>query len=186
MSVEIRYYRPGEEVPDPKAGDLGFVRSPYFYSKGIRLGEGLSGDWDFNFYNHVWVTRYDDGTIVESLAEGPTQNHVSRYRDMPYCIVREPMDAESLRRGERFLELVLEQGNDTGYDWTGIIGGLPFVASGGRVALASVGSNYLCSAMGAEYKVRSLNAYFKDRHAVFQWPSSLARNYGVKDPEYGV
>lgn len=183
--VEVRHYRPGEEVPNPKAGDLGFVTSPYVYSKGIRIGEALAGDWDYNASNHVWVTRYDDGRIVESLAKGPTQGHVSKYKDMPYFIIREPMTDEDLRRGERFLELVLGGNDDTGYDWAAIIGGFPLVASGGRVAMASAGSNFLCSAMAAEYKVRSVNEYFFDRHAIFQWPSSLARHYGAKDVEYG-
>lgn len=182
---QVRYYRPGEEIPDPRAGDIGLVRSPYWYSLGIRLGEGLSGDWGFNEYNHAWVTRHDDGTIVESLVGGPTEGHVSKYRGMPYAIVREPMTKEDLGRGEAFLQLVLDQSNDTGYDWAGIAGGLPMVLSGGHLTMASAGSNYICSAMAAEYKVRSVNAYFPDRHAIFQWPSSLARFYGVEDPEYG-
>ncbi len=100
---------------------------------------------------------------------------------MPYTVIREPYTPEELARGEEFLSRVLE--SKAGYDWVGIAGGLPYVLSGGRVMLASAGANFFCSALAAEYKVRTKNEYFADRHAVFQWPSSLARFYGAEDPE---
>ena len=169
-------------MPDPKAGDLILVRSPYWYSAAIRAGQWIAGDRDYNARNHASIVRYDDGTQVESLSQGPTQTHVEKYRDMPYTVIREPYTGEELARGEEFLRSDLE--NRAGYDWLAIAGALPYVLSGGRVMLASAGSNYICSALAAEYKVRTKNAYFLDRHAVFQWPSSLARKYGAKDSEY--
>lgn len=42
------------------------------------------------------------------------------------------------------------------------------VMSGGHVTMASAGSNFICSALAAEYKVRSVNAYLPDRHAIFR------------------
>ncbi len=181
MSVEIRYYRPGEGVPDPKAGDLVLVSSPYWYSKGIRLGEALAGDGDYNATNHAAIVRRDGGDLVESLAEGPTESHIDKYRDMPYTVVREPYTVEELARGEEFLWKVLQ--SKARYDWLAIAGAVPYVLSGGRIMLASAGTSYICSALAAEYKVRTKNEYFADRHAVFQWPSSLARFYGAEDPE---
>lgn len=182
MSVEVSYYRPGEEVPDPRRGDLILVSSPFWYSKGIRLGQLVAGDGDYNSRNHATVVRYDGGIQVESLANGPTQTHVDKYRDMPYTVIREPYTDEELARGEEFLSEVLA--SKAGYDWWAILGAFPYVLSGGRVMLASAGSNYICSALCAEYKVRTKNEYFPDRHAVFQWPSSLARHYSAHDVEY--
>lgn len=119
---------------------------------------------------------------MESLSQGPTESHIDKYKDMPYVVIREPYTEEELARGEEFLSSVLA--SKAGYDWLAILGAVPYVLSGGRVMLASAGSNYICSALCAEYKVRTKNAYFPDRHAVFQWPSSLARFYGAKDIEY--
>ena len=183
MGVEIRHYRPGEEVPDPKAGDLVLVSSPYLYSKGIRLGQWIAGDGKYNATNHAAVVRYDGGDLVESLAQGPTKSHIDKYKSMPYTVIREPYTAEELARGEEFLSAVLA--SKARYDYLAILGAIPYVLSGGRVMLSSAGSSYICSALAAEYKVRTKNAYFSDRHAVFQWPSSLARWYGARDPEYG-
>ncbi len=183
MAAEIRHYRPGEEVPDPLAGDLLLVSSPYVYSKGIRVGQWVAGDGDYNGTNHAAVVRRDGGDLVEALGQGPTEGHIDKYRDMPYVVIREPYTAEELARGEEFLSKVLA--SKARYDWLAVAGAVPYVLSGGRVMLASAGASYICSALAAEYKVRTKNEYFADRHAVFQWPSSLARHYGAKDPEYG-
>ncbi|MDP9481193.1 MAG: hypothetical protein M3R38_36930, partial [Actinomycetota bacterium] len=162
---------------------LVLIASPYKYSKGIRLGEALAGDADYNGTNHAAVVRRDGGDLVESLGEGPTESHIDKYWDVPYVVIREPYTAEELARGEEFLLKVLE--SKARYDWLAILGAVPYVLSGGRIMLASAGASYICSALAAEYKVRTKNEYFPDRHAVFQWPSSLARHYGAKDPEYG-
>jgi hypothetical protein len=180
MEAQVFYYKAGQRQPDPKAGDVGLVRSPFFYSRVIRAGQFLSGDRGYAFYNHAWVTRFDSGEIVESRGEGPVGGHIERFDGYPYAIIRLPLDDAGQARGDEFLSRVLV---DTNYDWLSIAGAAPYVLSGGRLGLARPGAAYICSALAAEYLVRSRNHYFARRHAVFQWPSSIAREFGAKDPQ---
>ena len=181
---KVSYYLPDENPPEKppyaRPGDLIFTRSDLWYSKFIRLAEGIDSGWGHNFYNHVEVVTGFEGEAIGARGDGVRPRHISDFSDSYHAIAHLDMSAADFARGRAFLDRVLEDSWE--YDWTGIAGMVPYFVSAGRVIMVSAGSAAICSALAAEFDKTARGTYFPERHAAAMLPGRLARHYGVADP----
>lgn len=176
----VSYYLPGESPPKTHPGDVLFTRSELWYSKFIRLAEGIDSGFGHNFYNHTEVLTGFAGEAIGARGDGVRPRHISDFSDSYYAIAHLDMTATDFARGKAFLDRAVE--DRWQYDKAAIAGMVPYFISAGRIIMVSAGSAAICSALSAEFDKTSRGTYFPERHAAAMLPGRLARFYGVADP----
>lgn len=174
----VQRFRPGEAVTDPQPGDFLLTHGSAWTSRLIQLGQRVrihGADSKYCYWNHAAIFVDTQGTIIEALGSGVTEDDVAKYTPKDYHVVR--IEAGDLDRQEAvaFARWCLDQP----YGWVTIASIGLSLLTGARFSFGFDGQQ-ICSGLVARAQERT--------HAIFNrtpshiMPADLAKYYQVDPP----
>ena len=88
--TRVERYAPGEEVADPRSGDVLLVRGRCWPSRFIRLAERRRprADRPYGYWSHCALVAGSNGLLIEVTSKGVVVRHVSGHRNEEYHFLR--------------------------------------------------------------------------------------------------
>ena len=169
MSVEVRYYRPGELPDTVRGGDFLLVRSPYLISRLIRL-------FTRSRFNHAAMLLNPTGDIAEALGKGVVRRSIAEWEDVTFVVVSPDLSEEDRAQVVSHAEWVVGEG--WRYSWATIVGMGLFWATGGRLMLSGGAKSAICSALVADC-LHAGAQRFPEKIPHFMTPEDLREHYRV-------
>lgn len=184
MGASVQKYSPGEEVPNPQAGDFILTHGSDWASKLIRFGQGLrfhGKDRKYTYWNHTAIIVDDHGTLIEALGNGVCKTHISKYKPVEYHLVRLGTTADATDRAEAvsFAEWSLGEP----YGWLTIVSIAIGLLTGGKFTFGYEGQA-ICSGLVARAMERTKAIFNRNPEDIM--PADLAKYYNVDPPPPGT
>ena len=151
-------------------GDFILVRGTGFFDKLIQFGQNLRFPKQDAQWNHVALITSPDGDLIEAVATGVKQNHISKYTPDQYKLV--PINASPEDRLEvcLFAKSCLKDG----YGWIEILSSAFCLLFGLKFAFG-FSSDTICSCLVARSLERTNAIFPKDPRNMT--PGDLAQYY---------
>src|SRR5712691_1875067 len=99
--LSVTPHEPGQEAPNPQAGDFLVTHGTAWTSALIRFGERIryrGPNRPFAYWSHAVAVVSGTGEIVEALGNGVQSGHLSQYKNKHYAYVH--IDATDDDRAE--------------------------------------------------------------------------------------
>jgi hypothetical protein len=172
----VRRYAAGEGVSRPQAGDFILTRDDYWFSRLVRVGQGLRFRGPERVYarwNHAAVVEDESGNLIEANDQGIVRTHLEWYRDVEYYYVRIEASAADRAQVTDFARWALGQR----YGYLTLLSIAVALLTGGKLVLGLQGQ-YICSGLVARCLERA--GYIFDKVPSEVMPADLARYFGVR------
>lgn len=152
-----------------KPGDFVLVHGEGFFDKIIQFGQGLRFPKQDAYWNHVALVITPDGDLIEALAAGVKQTHLSKYNNRFKYVAITASDPD---REE--VALFAKSRLSDGYGWTTIVSTAICLLFGLKFSFG-FDSEDICSGLVARSLERTAAIFPRDsRHMT---PADLAAYY---------
>ena len=137
---EVEFYGPGEMPEHVRPADLIFRKGTENLSRVIRHATGSDK-------SHVAVVRNYNGQIVHAVERGVVVEHILKYRNSSFYLVRCPMSYTNRRECVNWLDWAVGEGFK--YDYATFAMIWVFWLTGGRLYVGGGKSVAICSGLAA-------------------------------------
>ena len=181
IQYHIQRFAAGESIQDPKLGDFALTRGHDWPSFLIRVGERLryrGPDRKFAYWNHALLFVDDKGGIVEAIGSGVTPGNISKYKSVPYHVVR----LDGVSDADRSHEVAFANdcvAKHRKYGYLTIVSIALSLLFGGRLGFGIDGQE-ICSGLVARSLERTGEIFEVDSWHMM--PADLAAAYDVEPP----
>ncbi len=155
---------------DMQPGDFLLVHQTGFFDRLIQFGQGFRYPKKDAYWNHVALIISPDGDIIEAVASGVKQNHISKYTKDEYKIVQINATPEDRLEVCTFATSCLREN----YGWIEILSAAFCLLFGLKFAFG-FSSDTICSCLVARSLERT-NAIFP-KSPLQMTPADLATYY---------
>lgn len=183
MQFEQTYFKPGDAPDHFVPGNIILTMNAHhwyspkgFLSAAIRFGQRLKfrgANAIFAKYNHAAIIINEQGDILEALAGGITESHISKYTSKEYTLITTGLSTEDVVEALAFANHFLNQ--DYGFL---VIASNIFTLLTGMNLVVSWGQDMICSEFVARCMERG-KAIF-DKPPSHMMPADLAAYYNVR------
>jgi len=174
----VQRYRPGERVIGPRHGDFVLIHGSHWTSWLIQAGQAFRYHGDsrrYTYWNHAAIFSDDTGHIIEALAAGVVERHISVYDAADYQVV-------FLRMADLDREQVVafaRHCRDQEYGYLTIASLALSLVTGSKLTFGVDGQE-ICSGLVARSLERAGEIFAEEPwHAT---PAGLAKFYGILPP----
>lgn len=174
LQREVQVFPPGLHAPEPQPGDIFLTSGSRLISRAIQASQRLRLSPEYAFWNHAGAVVDDAGYILESLEWGPEVEHISKYLDSTYALIRPAYHPHDREQVLEFLTGVRD--SEWSYGYLQIASVLFSLLTGSKLAFSHTGS-YICSALVADALTRAGCTWRKP--SAFVTPGDIAVELGV-------
>lgn len=151
-------------------GDFILVHGTGFFDKLIQFGQGLRFPKQDAYWNHVALITSSDGDLIEAIASGVKQTHISKYPQNEYKLVKIDASVDDRFEVVKFAHSCLSEG----YDWWNIVSLGICLLFGLKFAFGFSGED-VCSGLVARALERTTAIFPRDTRNLT--PADLAQFY---------
>jgi len=178
--TQVQRFGPGEAASEFEPGDFILTHARHFVSRCIRLGQRLR-QREYAYWSHAAVIVDPEGTIVEAETKGVQKNHLEKYRDIEYHLVRLGDSASPEDRRQVVAYALSRLGEPFGFLTMASIG---FSCITGARLTFGRDSHEVCSGLVARALERTWAIFELDPEHML--PADLAKAYSVRPPRPGA